>query len=268
MGDITAIGTTERGRTAYLHSTAAKWWLLWMVRLSLDYPDIHRRIVIIQALGEADASAGTHSDGWAVDISIWPLTTSQRAALIAHARSYGASGTWERTPAQGFEPHIHMALDSGGNPETACQYQCRAVRRGYNGLGNGGTRGRDTSPAPATWRTIHQGIRLLEESDMARFSQDQKNDFAAVLDHNIWGTYISGRGTYGQAIADMANTIENMRIWLAPVRRNGPVLLNQEIADAKTTALLNHAKIEQLQAEVAELKTGMDKILTLLEARG
>ncbi len=68
----------------------------------------------------------------------------------------GARATWYRTKAQGFDPHVHMALDCPCR--SGADYQTAAVDAGYNGLGARGRGGKDTHPAPSTRRDYKAGI--------------------------------------------------------------------------------------------------------------
>lgn len=154
------VGKLTSGADAQLAPLPAKWWALFveMVRSELGL-----ELEIIQARGLGSKSGGTHADGWAVDIRTWKFTRAQVEALVALARRCGASATWYRTKAQGFDPHIHLVVDSGAT-WTASRYQTVAVRAGYNGLGSGGRGGQDTHPAPRPWRTGAQGIDYMEDA--------------------------------------------------------------------------------------------------------
>lgn len=105
---------------------------------------------IYQLIGNASASADTHSQGGAFDISDLP----GREDLVV-ARQMGADATWSRTKAQGFStPHIHGVLT--GCPHNApARYQIDAVRAGKNGLASGGA---DDGPRPLSGRTWREGI--------------------------------------------------------------------------------------------------------------
>nr|DAT51182.1 MAG TPA: signaling protein [Caudoviricetes sp.] len=262
------IGTNYRGRDAYLAETPAKWWALWKQAVARDLPDI--KLVIIQAAGNASASAGTHADGWAIDLQTWHLSGSQIERLVAHARRYGASGTWYRTSAQGFDPHIHAALDPGSG-YTNSSYQIAAVRDGYNGLGRGGRGGRDTHSAPARWITAAQGITLMEqEGDDIMASKDEVKQWVkegvAELDWGgeKFGPYLgriqansSDAAYYAKQAAQQTADITRPN---DPKAVNGQVSLRQELADDKSIGIENQARLNQLEAKV-------DQILGLLEAQ-
>ena len=126
---------------------------------------------IYQLIGNASASANTHRDGGAFDISdlvgdldVWV------------ARQMGADATWARTAAQGFTPHLHGVLT--GCPHNApARYQTDAVRSNGNGLGSGGLGGIDDGPRPLSGRTWRQGIewaKQRQEIDMPSPEETRK----------------------------------------------------------------------------------------------
>ena len=150
------VGREVDGDPARLHPTAARWWKLFvrLVRLVLGL-----ELEIIQAKGGYAGSAGTHDDGWAIDLRTWKFTTAQILAIVALARLCGASATWYRLDV-GSGPHIHLVVDAGAL-YTASRYQTRAVRAGYDGLGYLGRKNPDPHPAPPVWRTAEEGIAYM-----------------------------------------------------------------------------------------------------------
>ena len=125
-------------------------WLPAYERVLLARGIIRESIDIMQLIGGAEASAGTHSTGGAYDIR------QVSDAAIKIAREMGAAA-WHRTPAQGFATHQHGVLN--GCPHNApARYQIAALAAGYNGLGRAGRGGPDDGPAPRTLRTWTQGI--------------------------------------------------------------------------------------------------------------
>lgn len=267
------IGTNYRGRGAYLAETPAKWWGLWKQAVARDLPDIE--LVIIQAAGNASASAGTHADGWAIDLQTWHLSSSQIERLVAHARRYGASGTWYRTRAQGFDPHIHAALDPGSG-WTASSYQIEAVRDGYNGLGRGGRGGRDTHSAPARWITAAQGIALMEQEGEDMVSTEQMHEIGRLAaKYTLAAEYGGPDDTVGKRISKLIEygsesayfskqAAERVGVVYRPgdkkADENGNISLRQEIADTKTLALSHDTQLTRLEEKV-------DRLVTLLEAQ-
>lgn len=261
------IGQDYHGNDAYLASGAAAWWRLWYAKVREDLPDC--KIIIVQAKGGAEASAGTHSTGHAIDLQSWHLTRSQIERVVAHARHYGASGTWYRWSAQGFEPHIHMALDMP-DVGSSCQYQVDAVRVGYNGLGYRGRKGSDYHPAPARWVTANEGETLMKQED----DLDKATLIAGVreaIGGINWGSENFGSylGRMQKSASDAAYYAHQAASQTAPVTRpgdpaadsRGQVSIRQEIADAKTLDRANAARLDQLEAK-------LDRITSLLESKG
>ena len=161
MGDVIRIGTETSGDPAYACQHMAAWWPLFK---AIVKQDLNLDLEIIQALGGATASAGTHGPpGTALDLRSRKFTTAQTLAVVARARKYGAPATWLRTKAQGFDPHVHLVLDCPCI--SPADYQITAVKQGYNGLGSGGRGGTDTHPKPDVWRTHAQGIALMQQED-------------------------------------------------------------------------------------------------------
>lgn len=168
MGDLTRIGTETSGDPAYACQHMGAWWPLFK---AIVKQDLNLDLEIIQAMGSATASAGTHGPpGTALDLRSWKFTTAQTLAVVARARKYGAPATWLRTTAQGFDPHVHLVLDCPCI--SPADYQITAVKQGYNGLGSGGRGGTDTHPKPDVWRNHAQGIALMED-DMALSNEDK-----------------------------------------------------------------------------------------------
>lgn len=153
------IGVTVRGATAYLRAACEQHWRATAEYIYLE-TGIRLEGRIIQARGGAAASAGTHSDGVAVDTRIWHLTAAQRRTVVRLLRECGWSATWDR--AWPGNEHLHAVSDlvntSGTRIATRASYQTVAVRAGFNGLGSGGRGGADDGPRPGTWRNSITGL--------------------------------------------------------------------------------------------------------------
>lgn len=177
------IGTETSGDPAWLDPRAAAAWnaAVPLVELRLGI-DLQTRI--IQAYGDADASAGTHGKPpAAVDIRTRGLTSEQIEALVALLRECGFAATWFRDW-EGNE-HLHAATDIGA--WTPARYQIVAVKAGFNGLGSGGRGGPDYHPAPSVWRTAQTGAvwalaRLEEEMQI---SDSDKRDIARMAAQEV-----------------------------------------------------------------------------------
>lgn len=141
--------TTFRGFPAC--ECLAKWLPVYEKEL-IRRKVIKYNIDIYQLIGNAGASAGTHSTGGAYDI------VQYGATAIYVARQMGADAAWARTPALGFSPaHQHGVL-RGCPHNSAARYQIAAVDAGYDGTGSGGMGRRDYGPRPLSKRTWQQGI--------------------------------------------------------------------------------------------------------------
>lgn len=106
----------------------------------------------------ADASAGTHELAGCNDVRRWNLTTALAGRVIEIANEVGEIW-WERTSAQGFDPHFHnlLANDRPLHPDAAAQVVY--FNRGENGLAS---HGRDTHARPSRPLPLF----TLQEDDM------------------------------------------------------------------------------------------------------
>jgi len=128
-------------------------WLPVLERLALARGYIKFNLDIIQLTGGNPLSADTHSKGGAFDL--WQFDKR----IVALAREMGAPATWMRPWTN--NNHTHGVL-SGCIHNAPAYYQVTAQRAGYDGLGVGGRAGKDTHPAPSTYRTWKQGIAWAE----------------------------------------------------------------------------------------------------------
>ena len=266
-----SVGRDVNGRNALLAPPAAAWWRLFalVVKLTLDV-----NLEIIQAKGTADASAGTHPDGWAVDIRTWRFSTSTTLAVVALARTYGASATWYRTEAHGFVPHIHLVIDAGAQ-YTASRYQTVAVRAGSDGLGYLGRRRPDPHPAPARWVTAEQGIALMHQQIgtlvMALTDSDAQRVATAILGRSLG----SSGPTVAVALQDSARAAHTARdvvtaLLTQSLGSSGPnVAVALQDTHGRTRSI--EAKVEDLADQVAQLVAALapsDLVATVEPAAG
>ena len=177
MGELTRIGSNVKtGAAEYLDPRAASAWLP-AVQLIKARTGIDLAARILQALGDADASAGVHRlPGVCVDIRVWGLTADEIAEVVALLRECGFAATWYRNW-EGNQ-HIHAACDIG--VWTPALYQITAVKAGYDGLGAGGKAGKDTHPKPSAWRTAQTGAawalaQIESEEDDMPYTEPQLN---------------------------------------------------------------------------------------------
>lgn len=184
MGDsLTRIGyDVKDGKTPeYLDYRAAAAWFaaVDLVKARLDI-DLSKRI--LQALGDADASAGVHrAPGVCVDIRIWSLTRAQINAVVALLRECGFAATWYRDWTG--NQHIHAATDIG--IWTPALYQVTAVKAGYDGLGSGGKGGKDTHPKPSAWRTAQTGAAWAR-AQLAQQEEDDMPTAQEIAAETVW----------------------------------------------------------------------------------
>ena len=154
MGDsLIRIGTEVDGAPALACPHMAQWWPVFTALVKQRFGV---SLEILQAAGSYSKSGATHVEGTSVDWRTWRFTLAVVNGIVALAREMGARATWYRTKAQGFDPHVHMALDCPCR--SGADYQTAAVDVGYNGLGKNGRGGKDTHPAPSTRRDYKAGI--------------------------------------------------------------------------------------------------------------
>ena len=154
MGDsLIRIGTEVDGDPALACPHMAQWWPVFTALVKQRFGV---SLEILQAAGSYSKSGATHVEGTSVDWRTWRFTPAVVNGIVALAREMGARATWYRTKAQGFDPHVHMALDCPCR--SGADYQTAAVDAGYNGLGARGRGGKDTHPAPSTRRDYKAGI--------------------------------------------------------------------------------------------------------------
>jgi len=83
------------------------------------------------------ASARTHSGGGAVDLSTTGLTAASILNLVKWLRTVGFVA-WHRTPADGFDSHVHAIAVACPDLAPAASRQVTQARNGTNGLANFG----------------------------------------------------------------------------------------------------------------------------------
>ena len=113
--------------------------------------------------GGVGASAGTHDGGGVVDVSVGGLSSTQMWEEVRALRTVGFAA-WLRTPAQGFDYHIHAVAiadpdiwqQDGGH---VARDQVCSFWRGHNGLAGDGL---DNTPSAYrvsfTWWEKYKGI--------------------------------------------------------------------------------------------------------------
>ena len=260
--EYATLGTDTSGRTARAcpHWGATWPWIVrwWAVRYPGEHP-----LEIIQALGTATVSAGTHgAPGTALDLRSWRYDPLVLLDLLRLLRAAGADASWYRTKAQGFDPHVHGALDCPC--QSPADYQIAAVRAGYNGLGSGGRGGKDDGPAISgrgwadglTW--LMGEVKRLEEDDMP-----SADEIAAA----VWNGSTWGGETAGDRLGKAARAAETAALQTRAISRGGlDVALRQEVADSKTMLIEQSGLIRGLTEAVAQLAGGGSVDLASVEA--
>lgn len=223
------------------------------------------RLRIFQFTGTAAASAGTHSQGGAMD------TAMLDPSGIRLAREMGASASWIRWWPGNL--HAHMVL--AGCPHNGpARYQITAVKAGFDGTGWLGRGGRDTEWRPRQWRTWREGLawaraqlavhELQEEADMP-LTEAEIDKIA----ERVWARKVKrGKTTVSaiQELADAKTLATQIKEQTGPVKRGGKTIsLRQEIADTKTLAIAQEGRIAGLSEAVKQLASTGGVDLTRIE---
>lgn len=121
------------------------WMLLEDARRAAGLPTGAAR-VLQGSWADGSLSAGTHSGGGAVDLSVAGLSLDQRNGLVHHLRRRNACA-WERSTRYGWTSgdHIHAIIRDEPGLSRSAAAQVAAYDDGRNGLAN---RGRDPHPQP------------------------------------------------------------------------------------------------------------------------
>jgi peptidoglycan hydrolase-like protein with peptidoglycan-binding domain len=106
--------------------------------------------------GGVGASAGTHDGGGALDISVSGMSATTRNNVAKQLRIVGFAA-WVRTPAQGFDYHIHAIAVSDPDQSSGAQHQSGDYYLGKNGLAG---RGADDGPVVSPKRTWEEYQRM------------------------------------------------------------------------------------------------------------
>lgn len=83
------------------------------------------------------ASAGTHDGGGALDLSVRGKSQAQINQMVKSLRQAGFAA-WQRTPADGFAPHIHAVAIGDREAAPLAKSQMQSYFAGRNGLRNNG----------------------------------------------------------------------------------------------------------------------------------
>lgn len=208
-------GLDVKGRKAKVRPEVKPAWEALVALVKQKYPDVDLDRRIVQARGKGSKSAGTHSDGAAVDVRVWNLTTAQRREIVRLAREVGFPASWDRAW-EGNE-HLHLGADIPGK-KTRVSYQVTAVKDGRNGLGPGGRKGPDDGPKPSEWRDTTTGpqwaakqlgseierfLDTMDEKQLRKIIRDETRAAVRAEKYSPIGDKKHG-GFWGSSIANMA----------------------------------------------------------------
>lgn len=152
------------------------------------------KLVIVQgAFSNADASAGTHTKAGCFDYRRWNLTSDEARTVVHRGRDLGGA-TWERTRAQGFDPHFHDICIGDAPMDDLARAQIDMYRKGYNGLGWYDHRDEDPyrpkvirayvyeeddmfeAADREMLRNLHNGFQRFREGEVARDQSEAERD--------------------------------------------------------------------------------------------
>ena len=97
------------------------------------------------------ASAGTHDGGGALDVSVRGKSQAEINRMVKALRRAGFAA-WQRTPADGFSPHIHAIAIGDREAAPLAKQQMQSYFAGRSGLrGNAPDRNRALGRPDPTW---------------------------------------------------------------------------------------------------------------------
>ena len=248
MGDsLIRIGTEVDGDPALACPHMAQWWPVFTALVKQRFG---ASLEILQAAGSYSKSGATHVEGTSIDWRTWRFTPAVVNGIVALAREMGARATWYRTKAQGFDPHVHMALDCPCR--SGADYQTAAVDAGYNGLGKNGRGGKDTHPAPSTRRDYKAGIAWATKQLGSASSKPKPTNTANPNQSEEDELMALSKDTLNQ-IATAVLTV--------PVTANGKkAALVQHMAEGFVDDDAQSAKLAELDGKIAALAQQVAKI--------
>lgn len=102
----------------------------------------------------ASASAGTHDGGGVVDLRVaYGLPARMTANKVVRALREVGFAAWHRTPAQGFDEHVHAVAIGDRDLSPSAHQQVVDYRAGRNGLANHGADDGPKVPI-VTWEQV------------------------------------------------------------------------------------------------------------------
>lgn len=249
MGDsLIRIGTEVDGGPALACPHMAQWWPVFSALVNQRFGV---SLEILQAAGSYSKSGATHVEGTSVDWRTWRFTLAVVNGIVALAREMGARATWYRTKAQGFDPHVHMALDCPCR--SGADYQTAAVDAGYNGLGAGGRKGKDTHPAPPTRRDYKAGIAWVTKQLGSASSKPNPNPKPKPS---------INQSEEDELMALSQETLDQIAkaVWSLQVTAGGKTAVATALAESAVKDTTQSVKLAELDQKIAALAQQVAKI--------
>lgn len=135
---------TVNGKTL----TERVWALIEDAKLAAKLPSTAAARVVQGSWSEGSKSAGTHSGGGAIDLSVRGLNRDERLRLVHELRKRRGLA-WLRTPEFGWNDpnneHIHVIVEDEPELSWSAKAQVAAYKLGLNGLAS---RKKDPHPRP------------------------------------------------------------------------------------------------------------------------
>lgn len=138
MATPVRVGTDSSGRAIWMTPTMKAWWEAYVRHLGFT-PTITQGPWQEKNGGGADASAGYHDKGAALDLRVWDRTPDEVGKMIREARRGGAPA-WLRDLAHGnfSDAHVHLAVPDDLPMDDGLAAQVDAYVRGRDGLASNG----------------------------------------------------------------------------------------------------------------------------------
>lgn len=142
------------------------------------------------------ASAGTHSGGGAVDISVRGQTYKTSEKLVKALRTVGFAA-WHRSSAEGpWSPHIHAIAISGPDQPSVAKRQVTAYKYGRNGLTSNRLDKHRWMKVPfRTWEQYWRQYRASDVVTASNIKYGKKNEdvrkFQIKLREFLWSRKIN-----------------------------------------------------------------------------
>lgn len=131
-GTVIHVGVDSGGRDLWMTVYMARWFEGVTRELGWK-PTIVQGAWMARNGGGVSASDGFHDAGGCLDLRTWDRSPEQIQQMIRVLRIGGAAA-WYRTPAQGFDEHIHLVLGSDYGLNYNAQTQWRNYLAGDAGL--------------------------------------------------------------------------------------------------------------------------------------